>query len=273
MPFCGTLRAADALPPDWTYAAYFGTGWYRLGDVTDVFAISYTPTWQLRDAQLTADGRRRIGIELKFPVTAAVQNFDLSDLESVIDVDNLSSLSLVPGVELEIPMGPRWSLKPLAHLGYGSELRGDTAALIYWSGLRSRLRFDAGSVHWALINSLVYVGYTDRDRGSGRVIPLTTAAEIEQPLKKKRIGGDPVVLTWHAGYTTNLQSLAVDLGIPGAKAVDIDDEWELGVAFRKDAKRLKLWRLSWERVGIAFRVGSGGDFAGIGLYFRSLFDR
>ena len=45
------------------------------------------------------------------------------------------------------------------------------------------------------------------------------------------------------------------------------------MAFGKGAEPLRLWRLHWNRVGIAYRFSSDGEFKGISVFFSSLFDR
>jgi hypothetical protein len=53
----------------------------------------------------------------------------------------------------------------------------------------------------------------------------------------------------------------------------LSSEWELGVAFSKASGRIGWWRLRFDRVGIAYRLGADGEFSGIGIVFKSLFDR
>jgi hypothetical protein len=53
----------------------------------------------------------------------------------------------------------------------------------------------------------------------------------------------------------------------------MDAEWEIGMAFSTGEEPLRLWRLKWDRVGVVYRVSADGEFRGVGLVFRSLFDR
>ena len=45
-----------------------------------------------------------------------------------------ATVSFTPGVQVEIPIDRRWSLRPYAHLGYGWENETEEGALI-WYGL------------------------------------------------------------------------------------------------------------------------------------------
>lgn len=257
----------------WSYAAFFGTGWYELDGRERVFAMSYMPRPFKREASISQDGSsRRLGIEVQVALSISLHRFDLGTIGKALELDNLSTFSVVPGVEIEIPMTPRWSLKPVAHIGWGSELRGNSSASIYWAGVKSRLRFDGGKIDWALINSLFYAHYSPRSGSSGRMTPLVTGFEFRQPLPKKSLGGDPLNLIWHVAVRRyNDFDFAFESVAP--KSAELEQEWELGAAFSKGDRPIRLWRLRWDQIGIAYRVSHEGSLTGIGITFRGLFDR
>jgi hypothetical protein len=257
----------------WAYASFFGTGWYKIGSGSEVFALSVRPRWTWREPELHENGERTLGIEFRLPLTLGVHRFDLDSIPEILDLDNVSTISVVPGIEVEIPMNTRWTLKPLGYLGWGGEVDGDSSAWIYWGGVKSRVSFDSGELDWALVNSLLYVGYSADGPTSGKVTPFLTAFEFQRPLRNKRIGGDQLYLNWHVGYTSYLDNLAFRIGPNDVSPVEISDEWDLSVGFSKGPRRLKLWRLEWDRVGLAFRFSSDGDLTGLSLTFRSIFDR
>jgi hypothetical protein len=117
------------------------------------------------------------------------------------------------------------------------------------------------------------VGFSSREAPSESLLPLKTGFEFRRPLGSRQLGGDPLYLDWSIAYTHHLDRLEFRVGAARVPSLVIDNEWELALAFSKGDKRLKLWRLEFERVGLAYRFGEGGEFAGIGLIFRSLFDR
>ena len=265
------LAQEELAPPiHWAYGAYFGTGYYEVENGQSAYVLSIRPSHRLRAARLDATGRR-IGIELRFPVAIGTHHFDWRDPGSTLRFDNLNTLSIVPGAEFDIPMTERWSLKPFGYAGYGAQLSGDESAWMYWAGLKSRLRFPGETVSWSLLNSLAYIGYHD-DAERSNVLPLFTAFEFERPLAAK-IANEPVHLHWHVGYTSYLNDIDIGPKRLQARSVTIDDEWELGAAFSTGAEPLRLWKLKWDRVGVAYRFSSDGNFEGISLFFRSLFDR
>jgi len=265
--------AEDAAAPiPWAYSAYFGTGVYRVADGEKAYVFRVTPSWTWRDASVDEQGRRTIGWKFKFPSALGVHDLDADEIGSTLSLDNVSTITAVPGVEADIPIGPRWSLRPFANVGWGTETGGgSSSAWVYWAGVKSRLTFPGDGFEWALVNALTYSGYTNNAHESSRVLPLLTAFEFDRPIAK-RIGGDPVHLYWHVGYTDYLNHKPLLLG-SSVGSIDVDDEWEVGMAFGKGAEPLRFWRLHWDRVGVAYRFSSDREFKGVSIFFGSLFDR
>jgi hypothetical protein len=269
-PICAA-QTEPSVP--WAYSAYFGTGYYELGTGEDTYVLSARPSWTWREAGLDAQGKRRIGVEFRVPVTIGAYQVDVADLGGTLSLDNVSTISGVPGVEIEVPISERWSLKPLVYVGWGTQIDGDSSAWIYWGGLKSRLRFGGDDFDWGLVNSLIYVGYSSKDAEHGSALPLLTAFEFSRPIGSKKIAGNPVRLHWHVGYTDYLNEVILNPESSPISRMKLETEWELGMAFSTGDEPLRLWRLRWDRVGLVYRFDGEGDFHGIGIEFRSLFDR
>ena len=268
------LAASEpAAPIPWAYSAYFGTGVYRVENGEKAYVIRPSPSWTWREANLDEQGRRTIGWRFKFPVALGVHDLDANAIGSTLKFDNVSTITAVPGVEADIPIGPRWSLRPFAAFGAGTEIGTDPRswAWVYWAGVKSRVTFPAERFEWTLVNSLAYTGYTNNAHESNHVLPLLTAFEFDRPIEKK-IGGEPVHIYWHFGYTDYLRHEPLLLGA-SVGSIDIKDEWEAGVAFGKGKEPLRLWRLHWNRVGISYHFSSDREFKGLSIFFGSLFDR
>jgi hypothetical protein len=278
--WCRAALAADVPAPiPWAYGAYFGTGVYQVDDGETSYIIRVAPSWSIRTASLDDQGNRKIGWRFRAPIALGLHDFDTSELGTTLKLKNVSTLTAVPGVEFDIPMTKRWTLRPFAALGYGSQLDGSSSAWVYWGGVKSKYTFSADGFDWAIINALTYSGYTTAHDNavtvdvhtSSRVLPLLTAFEFDKPIDKK-IGGEPVHLYWHVGYTDYVANKPLLLGSL-VTSVDIGDEWELGMAFGRGKEPLKLWRFSWNRIGLAYRFSSDRRFQGISLSFSSIFDR
>ena len=261
----------DSSSVHWAYSSYFGTGWYRVNGNRDVFVFRTIPRWELREAGIAEDGTRKVGIELRFPITAGLNSFIIDDFAGTVDPDNLASLSVTPGVDVTIPVTPRWALRPFASLGWGTILNEDESAWTYWTGIKSRYTFHSGKLDWALLNSLAYVGYDPRDGPSDDFWPLMAGLEFDYQLGTFWLSGDPVVLNWHATYTTFENDLDILQESGSTRA--ITDQWEIGIAFSKKDQRIRIWRFHFDRLGLAYRFSTAGDLEGINVVFRSVFDR
>jgi hypothetical protein len=271
LPSVAVAQADDVSTIPWAYSTYFGTGWYRIGDDRDAFAIRYAPRRRLRAASINDGGSRTIGIELRFPVTVGLDHFPLDDIRGSVDPSNLANVSITPTIHVDIPMNEHWTLRPFAAAGWGTVLNGDESAWTYWTGFRSRLAFGTGKVDMALINSIGFVGYTPNHGSSTNFWPVMAAVEMTAPLGNLQHDDRALMLHWHGGYTFFQDDL--DIVRRDLTTGPISDQWEFGLAVSKMDARVELWRFSFDRVGLAYRFSSDGELQGIGLVFESMFDR
>ena len=254
----------------WAYGAYFGTGWYQVNDRRDVYVIRYSPRWEMREADFAEDGTRTIGIEFRFPITFGLDDFSYEDLPGSFDPENLGSLSVTPGIDITIPVNKNWSLRPFAAIGWGSTFNNNESVWTYWGGVKSRYSFQHGKLDWALLNSVTYVGHKPSVGPSDDFWPLMAGLEFDYPLGKRKLDGEQVLLSWHGTYTTFEGDLS-DVLDDGSSA-PINDQWEFGMSFRKEEGQIKILFLKFDRLGLAYRFSTSGDFKGISFVFRSTFD-
>lgn len=254
----------------WPYSSYFGTGWYEVGERRDAFIIRYVPRRTLREPVVEEDGARRVGFELRAPLTVGLNEFPLDDVGGSVDPDNVASASVTAGVDVEVPVARRWSLRPYAALGWGAVLNGGDSAWTWWAGVKSRRVLREGTLQVALINSVGIVGYSAENDVSDNFLPLGTALEWRHPIAELD-GDDELQLIWHAAHTHFHNDL--DLRRPDGSRVRVGEQWEAALAFGRKNGPIRIWRLSFDRLGLAYRFSPGGDLRGIGLVVQSLFDR
>jgi hypothetical protein len=255
----------------WAYSSYFGTGWYRVSGDRDVFVVRMTPRWEYREAAFPENGEREIGIEFRFPITAGLDNFSTDDIPGAIDLDNVASLSVTPGVDITIPVTERWWLRPYAAVGWGTTLNDSDSAWTYWAGVKSRYSFQNGNLDWALVNSIAYVGNSPNIGPSDDFWPLMAGLEFDYPFGDRRPDHEQLYLSWHGMYTTFEDDL--DQVIDDGSIDPITDQWEFGFSIHKKDTRIKIWWFSFDRLGLAYRTSSSGDLKGISFVFRSIFER
>lgn len=265
---------AQEQPPanvHWAYSSYFGTGWYSVDGDRDVFIFRVAAQWELQEPAFE-DGERRLGWYLKLPVSTGLDRFSVDELDQVVDLDNVAFLSVNPTLEVEVPVNDIWHLRPYASVGYGTVFNSGEDAWTYWAGIKSKVRLHAGERStWHLINQLGYVGYTPGEGQDDSFWPAMAGLEVSHPLGWRSESGSQWLFHWKAGYTY----FGSDIFFSRAPSVskDISDEWEIGAAIGRQDERVKIWFLSFDRLGIGYRSSSNGALSGVTFFFKSAFER
>jgi hypothetical protein len=270
LPATGAAQETGAVSVHWAYSAYFGTGWYRVTGDRDVFVVRMTARWDRSEASLDSDGKKTLGYHFKIPVSLGLDSFDPDDPLEAADLDNVTFLSVNPGIAVEIPVNRSWSLRPYASIGYGDELGGSQSAWTYWGGLKSRFSFQAGKLDWHLLNQVGFVGYTPNEGRDDMIWPVMAGLEFDYPVGAPRADGDQTLLHWYGTYTF----FGNDLEFTASPTLDkaIDDQWEIGAAIGRRNSPIPIWFLRFDRLGLGYRTSSNGDLKGITFVFRSFFD-
>jgi hypothetical protein len=270
---CAIWAQAVEPPPNpeeqvhWAVGAFFGTGWYRVDDNRSVFVLRIQPRQVVREPELDEQGLRRWGVEIVYPLSLGLSNLD--DIPDFIEFDNYATLSFTPGVQLEVPVNPSWSLRPFLNLGLGWEIESQERAVIGYGGLKSRYRLSDGRLRWSLLNGIYYAGYRPEFEDRGQYGALMAGFELNQPLERLQLQGDTLDLNWHLTYHWYFDRL--NFHSDADTFAEFRDQWELGVAIGKRDRPIDLGFLSFEQIGLSYRWSSDGDFNGITVNFRSPF--
>jgi hypothetical protein len=252
----------------WALAAFFGTGWYRVDENRSSFIFRIPPRQTVRKAGWNADGSRRLGVEIQYPLALGLHRLD--DIPDFVEFENYGSITFTPGVQVEIPVNERLSLRPYAHLGFGYEKESDEWAGIWYGGLKSRyLLGESEKLRWSLLNSLNYAGYKPEYKKRGQYASVMAGLEFNQPLGDFRLMGEPAWLNWHITYNYLFDRL--NFHVDEDRVESIDDQWEVGLALSRGSKGVKLWFITFEHVGLAYRQSSNGKYKAITFNLRSPF--
>lgn len=254
----------------WALGAFFGTGWYQVDANRSVFIVRLPPRQELRAASLDEQGQRTLGIELVYALSLGLSRLD--ELPDFIEFDNYSTISFTPGIQVEVPVTPAWSLRPFLHLGYGWESQTQEGAFIGYGGVKSRYRLNAASVtsRWSLLNGVYFAGYRPEYQDRGRFAALMAGLENSRPLGNWQIAGSNAMLNGHVTYTWFFDEL--NFHTDAERVNSFRDQWEVGLAIGRRGGKIDLGFLSFEQIGLAYRWSSDGNFDGILLSFRSPFD-
>lgn len=273
-PFSAAGQESEAEAIHWAYSTWFGTGWYRIGDTRDVFAVRYAPRKLVSERSIEG-GKRRYGIELRVPFTIGLEHFPLDDLRGSVDPENFASVSVTPAVNVQIPLTERWTLRPYAALGWGTVLNGDGSAWTWWTGIRARYDLNGDRLGWSWISSVGVVGHSPNDGPSSNFWPVSTAFEFDYPVGARELQGEQLYVNWHVEYTwfaDEMELFAPDRTTTTTATEAIRDQWELGLGINKEDTPIAIWRFAFERITFVYRFSSDGELKGVGLAFRSLFD-
>jgi hypothetical protein len=250
----------------WALGTFFGTGWYEIEDNRSVFVLRVAPRQTVRESSLDADGRRRLGVEVIYPVALGLSQLDQAD--DFIEFDNYASISFTPGIELEVPVTPAWALRPYLHLGYGRELESGEGATIWYGGIKSRYRLGGGR-QWSLLNGAHLAGYKPEFDERGRYGALMAGLEWQRPARGREWRGAPLYLNTHLTYDWFFDNL--NFHVDRYRVESFRDQWELGLALGGGGRPLEFGFLSFDQVGLAYRWSSDGNFRAVTLNFRSPF--
>jgi hypothetical protein len=259
--------AEPAKQVHWAVGAFFGTGWYQVDENRSVFILRIPPRQTVRQAVLDEEGNRRVGVEIQYPVALGLSKLD--EIPDFIEFGNYSTISFTPGVQVEIPVDRKWSLRPYVHLGYGWEAETQEGAAIWYGGIKSRYRLGHGRFRWSLLNGLFFAGYKPEFENRGQYGAVMGGLEFSQPLGSVRLNDDPLYLNWHVTYNWFFDELSFH--VDRDRVESFRDQWEFGVALGKRDTPINIWFMKFQQIGLGFRWSSNGNFNAITLNFRSPF--
>lgn len=238
-------RFADVPPErmvDWYYASTFGTGAYRIADRT-VFVARVPLSYTLRPA----DGDQW-GIRLKLPVSVGL--YDVSSAFHDILAQNYGTLSILPGVELERRIDPRWTVKPTVSLGHGQDVANGIGATIWEVGVRSTYDLPLERTDLVLSGALLSAGYDSKPvRQQLGIVALGVSWIL--PTGKELFGkATNVGLHFNHYQFFNRLDFVID---PDGRST-VPRQYEIGMSLGS-YQPYKLFGLEADRIGVALRLG------------------
>ena len=266
----GQAQAGTEPNEQWVNASYFGTGWYQLNENRDVYVLKVAPRWTVGEAGFDDEDKRNVAITYRVPMTFGLSQFDFNDVPGILDPDNLSTASLAFGMDVDVPLSERFSLRPLAEVGYARVLGESDSAWTYLAELRSRYSFRPGKLEWDLLANLGFVGFTPKAGNSDQFTFATLAAEFGYPVDWFGRTDSQTMFYWSIGYTEFIDEIGFDAGIPGIESVS--NYWQAGAAIGKRDTPIRIGFLNFDRLGLAYNYGNTGQLRGIRFVFRSLYE-
>ncbi len=235
----------DANVINWYYATMFGTGYYKVGDArVGIIQIPFSYTFKT-----TREKQDSYGIKLLVPVSAGFHSFDFNEL---VDLpNNVATLSVVPGIELEYLVNESWVLKPYVNAGVGEEFTQKIWSWIYGAGIKSRwiLPFQKGE--FTLGNSLNYAGYSASEGSTRAMISFVAGLNWVTPLNFKLFSRNTNIGT-HFIYYGYLNE--IDFIEENNEPFTVRNELEIALSLGTH-KPQSFLGFDYARYGLAFRYG------------------
>ncbi|HKQ24837.1 MAG TPA: hypothetical protein VJT81_10390 [Burkholderiales bacterium] len=233
---------------NWYYAATFGTGVYTSGDRT-VAVVQLPLSYTLRVPE-----EDRWGLRVTLPVSVGFYDYHFDDIFNQGLPDGLSTMSFMPGLELEKQITSRWRLKPYVSAGAGWELDGAEHAWIYDAGLRSRfvLGEDKG-VEFALVNRLSLAGYSVHNESSHPLSYLAIGMDIVVPTGAELFERN-IIISLTPAYYHYFRHLRFAEFSDADNSIGEEFEFAISVLTRRP---FSIFGIEVDRIGLAVRNGEG----------------
>jgi hypothetical protein len=270
--FAGPASAQEFFEPTihWAYASFFGTGWYKINDERSGYVLRVTPRWAIGESELHEDGKRDIEYTLRVPLTIGVARLDFEDIPGILDPDNFNTASVNMSLDADIPISRRFSVRPSAELGYATILDESDYAWTYRLDVKTRTQFEAGDLDWAFMFDIGLVGY-EPNRGDSDDFTFAAAGlEFGYPIGWFSTDDSQTMIYWHIAYTDFIDEVEFQTGITEFDSVA--NFWQGGIAFGRRDQPVNIWRLKFDRLGLAYNYSATGDLRGVKFVFRSLYE-
>ena len=185
------------------------------------------------------------GLRLTFPVSLSSLRIDsVSDVRPF--VKKLGVAAVVPGVELELPVGHGLRLRPFAEVGFGKDFEQGRTKALYGGGTRARWDRSAGRLLLTLGGSAMNRKVLTSREGLGAHSTFEGAINAQLPLgfsigRREARGGVYVIARGFNG---------LELKRPGQESIALSRQFEVGGSF-STAPDLKIWKvkLPWLAAG------------------------
>jgi hypothetical protein len=203
---------------------------------------------------------RSWGLRLRVTLYAGIYDVALFD---EFDFDDISfqSLGATPGVELLLPVGPRWTLKPFADIGYARDFENELDLLLWSVGMRTLGCYEVGQFDLSVGTKVQWFSVH------------TSNLDLEDRLGELMLGFDatrpvPLHLGKHqaelSGYYIYRYFYDARIERDEGDPLTLEASHEIGIRFGTEP-RIKLWFIRLPSIGLGYRWGE--NLRGVRLNF------
>ncbi len=132
------------------FASYLGTGFYTTSG-QNVFVLQMPFEHIIKQKTET-----EAGWKLKLPITVGFINFENFNSEELPELDDVGTITFLPGIAYQYPVTRNWTLTPFVDYGFARELAYTSNILIIGSGLKSTFNVHFEDSMFTLGNRFLY---------------------------------------------------------------------------------------------------------------------
>jgi hypothetical protein len=213
------------------------------------FAHRLPLAWEWRKAEGESPG-----IAVTLPVTVGFFGFKVQDVIETGLPEDISTLSFVPGLRLDLRRGEHWRFRPFAEAGVASDRSAELRSTVFSVGTDAEWRGPVGSVEGRYFGSLVYSRASIQNRSVDDYALLVNGVEftrvLDQRVGNRRLDIAPyAALRWYA----NPPAVPVLSTAGSARAVE-RLQGEFGFTLGT-TEPLRIGRVTLPRLGFGYRFG------------------
>jgi hypothetical protein len=234
---------------DYAYSVFVGTGKYTIQDRT-IYIFRAPLEFELYEFDYGVD--QKLGLKLLAPVAIGVTEFDTLDELPELDVNDIQTISFVPGLELSIPLNERWKLKPFAQLGFGMDTQSDSESFVWGAGARTQGTYGDDS-RWLVGGEFLWAGNNPNgDESTTNFNRLGLGVEYKIPTSLSVFERS---ISWHLRAVQWYFSDEMTFEEP-VLPFNLNNATEVGLSFGLD-RPIRMLGYDFTQLGVGYEWSSG----------------
>jgi hypothetical protein len=176
---------------NFSFSSYLGNGFYTASG-QQVFVLHLPLQHTIKEKT-----DREAGWVLNLPLTIGYINFDNVKVHDLVDLNDVATLTFLPGIEYQYPVLPDWTLIPFADYGFAHEFNHTANVLVTGIGIKSYADFHLKNGTLTLGNRLLYARERSRDSDDDSDYSLVETGINYQVASHYSLDNKPIYLNFY----------------------------------------------------------------------------
>ena len=180
---------------NYAFASYIGTGFYSTsGQDVFVFQLPFKHI-------IKQETDEEAGWRLNLPLTLGFINFSGLDSEELPELDDVGTITFLPGIEYRKKITSDWTLIPFADYGFARDFNHSNNVLIIGLGIKSYVNFHTEDGVLTLGNRFLYARESKEEAESNSdYTRILTGLNYRFDQQARVAGGDLGINIYYANY-------------------------------------------------------------------------